>query len=218
MRAWPFIGPAAGSAGTRAAVLVVVTAAAIATGIAGCGSAGASPSGRQTVPPTAAVASSSPVPEFHSVRSYRAVAVPVRLRIPAIGVDTRVQRVGLAADGTVAPPDGWQVAGWYSKGPRPGQPGPAVIVGHVDSKAGPAVFYRLPELRRGDAVFVDRADGSSVRFEVRGMRQVAKARFPASTVYAPTLQASLRLLTCGGTFDASTGHYRDNIIVTAAPG
>lgn len=153
-----------------------------------------------------------------SVRSYPRVAVPVRLRIPAVGIDTTVERVGLASDGTVAPPSGWQTAGWYRKGPRPGQDGPAVIVGHVDSRQGPAVFFRLPELRPGDSVYVDRADGSSVRFRVTTQWQVPKTNFPADLVYAPTLEASLRLVTCGGDFDTSIGHYQDNIIVSAVPG
>jgi sortase (surface protein transpeptidase) len=157
------------------------------------------------------------VPAFRSVRTYQGVAVPVRLRIPSVGIDTALGRVGLAADGTIAVPSRWQVAGWYEKGPRPGQEGPAVIVGHVDSRSGPAVFFRLAELRPGDTAYVDRADGSSVRFRVTGHRQVSKSRFPADLVYSPTLQASLRLLTCGGSFDASTGHYRDNIIVWAVP-
>jgi hypothetical protein len=157
----------------------------------------------------------SPVPTFRSVRTYSAVAEPVRLRIPSIGVTTDLQHLGLAADGTVAAPTEWQTAGWYDQGPRPGQPGPAVIVGHVDSRSGPAVFYRLPELRAGAKVLVDLADGTTARFEVAGHQRVAKSQFPADLVYAPTLETLLRLVTCGGPFDTSTGHYRDNIIVTA---
>jgi hypothetical protein len=156
-----------------------------------------------------------PAPTFRSVRSYPAVAKPVRLRIPSIKVKTGLQDLGLAGDGTIAAPDEWQAAGWYDEGPRPGQPGPAVIVGHVDSRSGPAVFYRLPELRPGAKVLVDLADGKTVTFKVTGHQQVAKSQFPADLVYSPTLEKVLRLVTCGGTFDAGTGHYRDNIIVTA---
>lgn len=184
--------------------------------LAGCGSAVVDVAPRAPAAPSPTPSPS--VGEFRSVRTFHPVAAPVRLRIPAIHVDTPLARVGLAADGTIAPPDRWQRAAWYRSGPRPGQPGPAVIVGHVDSKSGPAVFFRLTELRRGDAVLVDRADGSTVRFEVRGRRQVAKSRFPAGAVYAPTLRASLRLLTCGGSFDSAGGHYRDNVVVTALPG
>jgi sortase (surface protein transpeptidase) len=167
--------------------------------------------------PRSAAATVAPAP-LRSVRTYTGVAVPVRLRIPAKKIETPLLRLGLAADGTIAAPREWQVAGWYDRGPRPGQNGPAVIVGHIDSRAGPAVFFRLPSLRRGAAVYVDRKDGSTVRFRVTGRRQVAKDRFPATAVYSPSLQPSLVLITCGGSFDRSVGHYRDNIIVTAVPG
>jgi sortase (surface protein transpeptidase) len=165
----------------------------------------------------AAVAASGPAAAFHSVRGYRPVAVPERIRIPVTGISSALLRVGLAADGTVAAPTVWNEAAWYDRGPRPGQQGPAVIVGHVDSRVGPAVFYRLSELRAGDEIFVDRADGSTARFRVTGVRQFPKNAFPAS-VYAPTLQPSLVLITCGGTFSHATGHYRDNIVVTSVPG
>lgn len=170
-----------------------------ATGTAGAGSAAAR------------------IPPFRSARTYREVAVPVRIRVPAARIDTRLQRVGLAKDGTISPPKGWTEAGWYDQGPRPGQQGPAVIVGHVDSRSGPAVFFRLAELRRGDAVLVERADGTTATFRVTGRRQFPKDAFPAEQVYSPTLRTSLILITCGGAFDSATGHYRDNVIVTAVP-
>jgi sortase (surface protein transpeptidase) len=141
----------------------------------------------------------------------------VRVRIPAIGVDAPIERLGLDPDGAVAAPAQWDDAGWYADGPRPGQPGPAVLLGHVDSRTGPAVFARLARVPAGAAVLVDRADGTTVRFRVRGRLQVAKSRFPSDLVYAPTLAPSLRLVTCGGAFDRRTGHYRDNIVVTALP-
>ena len=162
--------------------------------------------------------SATPTPAYRSVRTYRPVAAPVRLRIPAIGVDTTLVRLGLAPDGSIAAPTRWELAGWYAKGPRPGQPAPAVIAGHVDSRSGPAVFYRLRELRPGARVYVARADGSTIRFRVTETRRVAKSAFPADLVYTPTLRPVLRLVTCGGTFDAATGHYRDNVVVSAEPG
>jgi len=152
---------------------------------------------------------------FRSARTYQAVAAPVRLRIGALHVDGEVQRLGLRADGTVAVPKRTDVAGWYELGPRPGQPGPAVILGHVDSRTGPGIFVNLRTVRRGTLVRVDRADGSTVMFRVREVSQVSKTSFPTDLVYAPTLDPTLRLVTCGGSFDRARGSYRDNVIVFA---
>lgn len=157
------------------------------------------------------------VDSFRSTRTYRAVALPVRVRVPAARVDTPLEQLGRAADGTIKVPGRPAVAGWYAEGPRPGQPGPAVIVGHVDSESGPAVFFHLAEVRPGDAVYVDRADGSAVSFRVTGKSQVPKSRFPTDLVYSPTLEPTLRLITCGGIIDPATGHYRDNVVVFATP-
>jgi sortase (surface protein transpeptidase) len=152
---------------------------------------------------------------FRSVRGYRATPVPVRVEIPRIGVASALDRLGRAPDGTVQEPTRWAVAGWYTPGTRPGDPGSAVILGHVDSKRGPAVFFRLRELRRGDMVTIRRADGSSVRFVVERTEQYLKDRFPTDEVYYPTLTPALRLVTCGGEFDATVGRYRSNVIVFA---
>jgi Sortase domain len=152
---------------------------------------------------------------FRSVRGYRAIPMPVRLEIPRIGVASSLDRLGRAPDGAIQEPSGWDVPGWYEPGPRPGDPGSAVILGHVDSKRGPAVFFRLRELRPGDQIDVMRADGSSLRFVVQRTAKFDKQRFPTDEVYYPTLTPMLRLVTCGGQFDATTGHYRSNIIVFA---
>jgi sortase (surface protein transpeptidase) len=155
---------------------------------------------------------------FRSVRGYRATPVPVRVEIPKIGVASALDRLGRAPDGTVQEPTRWAVAGWYAPGTRPGDPGSAVILGHVDSKGGPAVFFRLRQLRRGDEIKVARADGSSVRFVVQRIEQYPKDRFPTDEVYYPTLIPALRLVTCGGEFDATVGRYRSNVIVFATMG
>ena len=154
---------------------------------------------------------------FRSTRGYQATPTPVRIEIPRIHVASSLDRLGRAPDGTVEVPgpDRWEVPGWYELGPRPGELGSAVILGHVDSKRGPAAFFRLRELRRGDEIAVTRADGSSVRFVVQRTEQYDKQRFPTDEVYYPTLTSALRLVTCGGEFDYSTGHYRSNIIVFA---
>jgi sortase (surface protein transpeptidase) len=152
---------------------------------------------------------------FHSVRGYQATPIPVRIEIPTIHVASALDRLGRAPDGTIQEPSRWEVPGWYALGPRPGDPGSAVILGHVDSKRGPAVFFRLRELRPGDRIDIRRADGSSLRFVVQRTAKYDKRRFPTDAVYYPTLTPTLRLVTCGGQFDATTGHYRSNIIVFA---
>jgi sortase (surface protein transpeptidase) len=188
---------------------------------AGCG--GGSPEGRYAgVSSTAATRAPEQEAKgldaaqgFRSIRGYRATPVPVRVEIPRIGVASSLDRLGRAPDGTVQEPSRWETAGWYTPGTRPGDPGSAVILGHVDSKRGPAVFFRLRELRRGDTVTIRRADGSSVRFAVQRTEQYLKDRFPTDDVYYPTLTPALRLVTCGGEFDATVGRYRSNLIVFA---
>jgi hypothetical protein len=140
---------------------------------------------------------------------------PVRLRIPRIGASSRLIELGLEADGTMEVPKDYDLAGWFTPGPQPGQVGPAVIAGHVDSKTGPAVFYRLRELRKGDEIKVERADGRTLTFVVEGRAQFPKDRFPTETIFGPVPWPALRLITCGGSFDRSAGSYRDNIIVSA---
>lgn len=145
----------------------------------------------------------------------RPVAVPESLEIPSIGVHTRLVRLGLTKSGALQVPPSPAVAGWYTGSPRPGAVGAAVIAGHVDSYLGPGVFFRLRALRRGDLVYVRRADGSLAVFDVTSVRTFLKSRFPTSEVYAPVPNVQLRLITCGGTFDPATGHYLSNVIVFA---
>lgn len=140
---------------------------------------------------------------------------PVRLRIRSIGVDSTLLRLGLTAAGELQVPASYSRAGWFTGGPAPGSTGPAVLGGHVDSHTGPAVFFRLRELRPGSAVSVTRADGRVLRFVVTDVRQYPKDRFPSDAVYGAVPYPALRLITCGGSFNALTGHYRDNVVVSA---
>jgi sortase (surface protein transpeptidase) len=145
-------------------------------------------------------------------------SVPVELSIPSIKVHTRVSSLGLQPDGTVEVPplDRDAPVGWYRYLASPGEVGPAVILGHVDSaRDGPSVFYRLGQVQRGDTVTVTRADASVATFTVRSVTEVPKSAFPSAEVYGPTQTPELRLVTCGGTFDRSRHSYRDNIIVSA---
>jgi sortase (surface protein transpeptidase) len=191
-----------------------VTCAALGATAAVCAAiAAAAPAPPPSAPPPAASAEAS----FHSVRSVPDVAEPARLRIPTLNIDAPLTHLGVAPDRTIEVPADFAVPGWFDQGPRPGQPGPAVILGHVDSKAGPAVFYRLARLPVGAEVLVDRADGSTVAFRVRSTQHVAKTAFPTDLVYAPTLEPSLRLVTCGGAFDHTRSSYVDNVIVYAEP-
>ncbi len=145
----------------------------------------------------------------------RPVARPVRLTIPAIGVRTSLIRLGLTPAGTLQVPASFNVAGWYDRSPRPGATGSAIIAGHIDSVAGPAVFYRLASLRPGDRVYVRRADGTLAVFRVTAVRTYAKDRFPTAAVYGPAPGAQLRLITCGGAFDSAIRSYLSNVVVYA---
>jgi len=203
----------------RWAVLPAVMALAglLVSGCGGPGNSPAAPSSRSTTATATAAGTREPpgVAGFHSVRTYDQPAPPARLQIPVIGVSTPLVRLGRLPDGSIEVPHAWNTAGWYDQGPRPGQPGPAVILGHVDSKSGPAVFYRLRDLRPGDIVRVGLTNGRTLVFRVQRTERYPKNKFPTEAVYFPTLDRELRLITCGGDFDYAKGSYVDNIVVYA---
>ena len=120
--------------------------------------------------------------------------------------------LGQNADGTVEVPSRFHLVGWYKFAVSPGQVGPSVFLGHVDSQSGPGVFYRLGQLRIGDRVVVKRRDGRSVVFAITGVREYSKASFPSIDVYGNTSTPTIRLVTCGGAFDSVTRHYLSNIV------
>ena len=205
-------------AGTAVAVTLLVLLGLLG---GGCDRPRARYAGIASTVSTRAQSGADAVRDFRSPRGYRPTAVPVRLQIPSIGVDTGLQRLGRDGHGAVEVPKAphqWDMAGWYAGegGTRPGDPGSAVLLGHVDSTSGPAVFYRLRELRPGDQVEVVRADRTVVRFTVDGVERYPKARFPTDDVYYPTFTPKLRLVTCGGSFDPVIHHYRSNVIVFAS--
>ncbi|MEU8663667.1 class F sortase [Actinoplanes philippinensis] len=145
-------------------------------------------------------------------------ALPVRLRIPAIGVDTAIMQLGLQRDGSleVPPLRGDAPAGWYRDSPSPGETGASVLAGHVDTaRDGPAVFFRLRELKAGDQIVVRRDDDSVATFRVSRVALYAKRDFPTAEVYAPIDRPGLRLITCGGAFDRGERSYRSNVVVFA---
>lgn len=155
-----------------------------------------------------------------AVGSAVRASAPTTLSIPRIGVSSALLQVGQTPAGTVQVPmpgPDYDRAAWYRYSPPPGSLGPAVIVGHLDSAGGgPSVFFRLGSLKPRDTLSVTRVDGSIADFVVDGVRRFRKADFPTALVYGNTSHAALRLITCGGPFDDSVGHYRDNVIVLAS--
>ncbi|TDD65081.1 class F sortase [Jiangella aurantiaca] len=211
---------------TALAVAAILVAAAGACGAgdgtvsaAGAGAAAPTPSGA-AAPPTP----SDPATDLATGAGRGPAAgprpipvadtVPVRVRIPAIGVDSAMETLHREDDGRLAAPEDWQSAGWFAGGPVPGMPGPAVLAGHVDSPDGPAVFADLARLRPGDRIEVELSDGTVAVFEVDGSRTVPQADFPTEEVYGPVPDRQLRLITCQ-TFDEAAGHYVDNLVVFA---
>ncbi|MGH3502709.1 MAG: class F sortase, partial [Nocardioidaceae bacterium] len=150
---------------------------------------------------------------------YLPASKPTQITIPAIGVHAKVMTLGLKKDGSIQVPPFQQHsrAGWYTRSPTPGQIGPSVILGHIDSKKyGPAVFYKLGALKQADTIRVKRADGHTARFRVDRVVEFPKDQFPTTAVYGSTNHAGLRLITCGGQFNPNKGHYKDNIVAYAS--
>jgi len=140
-------------------------------------------------------------------------SVPISLSIPAIDVSVSLSVLGLNPTGTVQVPTDYQQPGWYHLGPSPGQMGSAVILGHVDTYMGPAVFFRLRTLVAGDKVAVTLADGIIANFQVNAVAMYLKAQFPSQQVYGSRGVSALQLVTCGGTFDTTTHQYLSNVVV-----
>ncbi|WP_330348247.1 class F sortase [Streptomyces sp. NBC_00582] len=194
-----------------------LAAAALAVLLTGCGGG---PADRPTGGAGTGAAPGTPsVAPTRTAQAARPLArsVPVTLRIPAIGVDTPVLRLGLRADGTVEVPpvQAHDRAGWYGHSPTPGQTGPSVILGHVTvGQYGDGVFRHLDRLRRGDRIAARLGNGTTAEFAVTEVRTVDKAEFPTEDVYGNVDRPELRLITCGG--PRSGAGYRDNVIVFAA--
>jgi sortase (surface protein transpeptidase) len=141
---------------------------------------------------------------------------PSTLAIPSIGVRASIVGVGLQANGAMQTPDPGQV-GWYRHGPKPGDPGPAVLVGHVDTRTGPDVFYRLRQLRPGDEILVGRPDGTTARFLVGRLERHPKTELPTRRIWTKAKGPQVRLVTCAGLYNRATHHYIDNLIVYGSP-
>ena len=142
-------------------------------------------------------------------------STPTRVVIPTLDVDVPLTGLGQQADGAMQVPIDARTVGWYTKAPTPGSLGPAVLAGHVDYRNKPGTFNKLTDLKAGDSINVDRQDGSMAMFTVVKVERYAKNNFPTSAVYGAINRAGLRLITCGGNFDSTAGHYEDNIVVYA---
>ena len=166
------------------------------------------PSGDQTT------SASSTTPAAGPTTSTPAVTIhPVRIEIAQIHVNAPVQELGLTTTGTLAVPTQTNQAGWYTGSAVPGQLGPSVIAGHLDTSSGPAVFYDLRELKSGDEITIVLSSGSSVNYRVTGMATDPKLQFPTAQVYGPSPDGELRLITCSGSL--VDGSYLDNLIIFA---
>lgn len=145
--------------------------------------------------------------------AFLARSRPIHLWIPTLNLSVPLSVLGLEPNGAVQVPTNFNEPGWYKFGPTPGQRGSAVILGHVDTFRGPAVFFYLRNLRPGNAVTVQLADHQLVHFAVIGLRMYTKGQFPERVVYGPRSYSALQLVTCGGVFDHATGHYLSNLVV-----
>ncbi|MEI7631806.1 MAG: class F sortase [bacterium] len=149
-------------------------------------------------------------------QQYLTASVPLKIDIPSIAVGANIQKVGLLANGTIETPDVLSgLVGWYQYGPTPGELGPSVLVGHVDSYKGPSVFWNLSKLNIADVVNITRSDGIMVQFIVSRIAQYDQDNFLTDEVYGNIDHAGLRIITCGGTFNHFTGHYSQNTVIYA---
>ncbi|MFB7865364.1 class F sortase [Streptomyces sp. NPDC056069] len=203
---------------TRRPLLLALAGATAALALSGC-AASADPAAapvRPTVPAPRVATTAAPAPAGQLATAPLTRSEPVRVRIPAAGVDTGpVLRLGLNGDGSVQVPSVAQAdrIGWYDKGVTPGETGPAVLIGHYDTADGPAVLRDVGRIHVGDRVTVTRADGTDAVFRVRELEQVDKKAFPTEKVYGDTERPELRLITCGG--ELVNGHRPDNVVVYA---
>ncbi len=193
------------------------TGTAVATPTA-VGSSTPTPRPTPTTPPrpgTPTIARQIPRRPLPTAAPPSRLGAPVRVQIPAIGVDAAVEEVGLTPDGAMDVPKAYANTAWYTLGPRPGEPGNAVIAGHVDSQTGPAVFWELRQLAPGDAIIVVGDDAVERTFVVTAVEVYPRTEAPLRRIFGPTPGAHLNLITCDGVFDQQRREYDKNLVVYA---
>jgi len=196
------------------ALVAVLGAVLVALTVGSC--APATPTAATTSTPSPVVVERTlPPPVAPRLPAVMGASVPVRVQIAAIAVDSELMELGLRDDGSLDVPPAAFPAGWFSGAPTPGERGPAIIVGHIDWVTGPGVFARLAMLAVGDEIRVTRTDGSVAVFRTTLVERYPKDAFPTDLVYGDLDHAGLRVVSCGGEFDRSTGHYEDNVIAFA---
>jgi sortase (surface protein transpeptidase) len=195
-----------GGRGLVATTLAVVLAA--------CGTSPAN-TGAAAPPVTTQPESTVATPQAASTKDGR--PTPTNVRIPKIGAESTLVAVGLDKAKAIEVPsvDQPMQAAWYKHSQVPGDPGPSILLGHVDGKQKPGIFYKLNDLKVGDEIFVKRADGQELRFVATRTQQVPKEQLPEEAIFGTTTESELRLITCGGAFDKAAHSYKDNIIVYA---
>lgn len=159
------------------------------------------------------VRSLSQTPQAHGSMPH---SEPTRLEIPAIKLDTSLGRIDKNADGTLQVPTSYNEAAWYARSPTPGETGPAIITGHVDSYLGPGVFFYLKDLEPNERILVHRADNTTANFRVDKVVLFSQANFPTEAVYGDIDYAGLRIITCSGAYDFISGSYSHNVVVYAS--
>jgi LPXTG-site transpeptidase (sortase) family protein len=184
-------------------------------GISGTGFFGYQIAQGHKIEPLKTFAATTPVKQATGIKPL-ARSEPTHISVPSVGIDAPVMSVGKAADGTIqTPPVLEWITGWYKYSPTPGETGPSVIVGHVDSYKGISVFWKLRDVQRGAIVDIKRADGSTVKFKVTALKQFDQKNFPTQEVYGNIKYPGLRLITCGGSFNKQTASYNQNTVVYA---
>lgn len=212
--------PGAGAVATSSTLPAPVGSSGTPASQAGQGAAPVSPTtsgAPSSAPPSGRPVPSGGRPVTPTTQPVLALAAspPRTLRIPELGIDTSLIRLGLNPDGTVGVPPAPDQVGWFDGSPTPGQLGPSTILGHVSWLGTPAEFYRIGTLKRGQTLSITREDASVATFTVQGVRSYPKNAFPTAAVYGNLPYAGLRLITCSGDYDANRHYFPDNLVVFA---